>query len=104
MPSLQSLKQRYQEKPFKVLLVNVQEQVETVKQLFEKEQIALQVVFDQDGKVSKNYNISSHPIKFLIDGQGNMIAMGLGYRDWDSEEMNKLVNILILNIGKTPKA
>jgi peroxiredoxin len=104
LPSLQSLKQRYQEKPFKVLLVNVQEQVETVKQLFKKEQIALQVVFDQDGKVSKNYHVSNHPVKFLIDEQGNMMAMGLGYRDWDSEEMNKLVNILILNTGKTPKA
>jgi peroxiredoxin len=104
LPSLQSLKQRYQGKPFKVLLVNVQEQVETVKQLFKKEQIALQVVFDQDGKVSKNYHVSNHPVKFLIDEQGNMMAMGLGYRDWDSEEMNKLVNILIQQAGEIPKA
>ena len=86
------------------MLINVQEQVETVKQLFKKEQIALQVVFDQDGKVSKDYYVSNHPIKFLIDGQGNMIAVGFGYRDWDSEEMNKLVNILIQQAGETPKA
>ena len=86
------------------MLINVQEQVETVKQLFKKEQIALQVVFDQDGKVSKDYYVSNHPIKFLIDGQGNMIAVGFGYRDWDSEEKNKLVNILIQQAGETPKA
>ena len=86
------------------MLINVQEQVETVKQLFKKEQIALQVVFDQDGKVSKNYHVSHHPVKFLIDEQGNMMAMGLGYRDWDSEEMNKLVNILIQQAGEIPKA
>ena len=104
MPSLQSLKQRYQGKPFNVLLVNVQEQTETVKQLFEKEQIALQVVLDQDGKVSQNYHVSSHPVKFLIDGQGNIIAMGLGYRDWDSEDINKLVNLLLQNAAETQKA
>ena len=104
MPSLQSLKQKYQEKPFKVLLVNVQEQMETVRQLFEGENVSLQVVLDQDGKVSKNYHVSSHPVKFLIDRQGNLMAMGLGYRNWDSEEMNKLVNILIENTEKTPQA
>jgi hypothetical protein len=101
LPSLQNLKQRYQEKPFKVLLVNVQEQMETVRQLFEGEHVSLQVVLDQDGQVSKNYHVSSHPVKFLIDRQGNLMAMGLGYRNWDSEEMNKLVNILIENTEKS---
>ena len=104
MPSLQSLKQKYQEKPFKVLLVNVQEQMETVRQLFEGEHVSLQVVLDQDGKVSKNYHVSSHPVKFLIDRQGNLMAMGLGYKNWDSEEMNKLVNILIQKPGEKPQA
>lgn len=104
MPSLQNLKQRYQDKPFKVLLVNVQEQTETVKQLFKKEQIALQVVFDLDGRVSQNFHVSSHPVKFLIDGHGNIMAMGLGYRDWDSKEIYQLVNVLIQNAKDRPKA
>jgi hypothetical protein len=32
------------------------------------------------------------------------MATGLGYRDWDSEEMNELVKALIQNAGTTPKA
>jgi AhpC/TSA family len=95
LPSLLSLKKRYQDKPFKVLLINVQEQRETVRQFFATEQLPLQVLLDQDGKVSRSFHVSSHPIKFLIDGKGNMIAMGLGYMAWDSEEINQLVNILI---------
>ncbi len=85
-------------------MVNVQEPQETVKNFFEKENISLQVVFDRFGKVSAQYGVRSHPVKFLIDGQGKLMATGLGYRDWDSEEMNKLVNILIQKTGESPKA
>ena len=104
MPSLENLKQSYQDKPFKVLLVDVQEPKETVKNYFEKENINLQVVLDRFGKVSAQYGVRSHPVKFLIDGQGKLMATGLGYRNWDSEEMNKLVNILIQKTGESPQA
>ena len=77
---------------------------ETVKNLFEKENVSLKVVFDLFGKVSNQYNVRSHPIKFLIDGQGKLLATGLGFREWNSEEMNKLVNILIQQAGEIPKA
>ena len=77
---------------------------ETVKNFFEKENLSLKVVFDKFGKVSAQYNVRSHPIKFLIDGQGKLMATGLGYREWNSEEMNKLVNILIQQGGEIPKA
>ncbi len=95
MPSLENLKQSYQDKPFKVLLVNVMELKNIVKDFWKEENITLPVVLDKFGKVSAQYNVRSHPVKFLIDGQGKLMATGLGYRDWDSEEMNKLVNILV---------
>ena len=95
MPSLENLKQSYQDKPFKVLLVNVMESKNIVKDFWKEEKITLPVVLDKFGKVSAQYNVRSHPVKFLIDGQGKLMATGLGYRDWDSEEMNKLVNILV---------
>jgi cytochrome c biogenesis protein CcmG/thiol:disulfide interchange protein DsbE len=95
LPSLENLKQSYQDKPFKVLLVNVMELKNIVKDFWKEENITLPVVLDKFGKVSAQYNVRSHPVKFLIDGQGKLMATGLGYRDWDSEEMNKLVNILV---------
>jgi len=104
LPSLASLKERYRDKPFKVLLVNVQEQTATVKKFFAGKQVDLEVVLDRDGTVSRDYHVSSHPVKFLIDGQGNLIAMGLGYRDWDSAEIDTLVDILIKNAEETPRA
>ena len=75
-----------------------------VKDFWQQENVTLEVLLDKFGKVSAQYNVRSHPVKFLIDGQGKLMATGLGYRDWDSEEMNKLVNILIQKTGEKPQA
>ena len=80
------------------------ESAETVKTFFMEEDISLHVVFDKFGKVSAQYGVRSHPVKFLIDGQGKLMATGLGYRDWNSEEMKKLVNILIRETAEKPRA
>jgi hypothetical protein len=81
-------------------LISVMEPKNAVKNLWKKESVTLKVLLDRFGKVSTQYNIRSHPIKFLIDSEGKLMATGLGYRDWDSEEMNKLVNALIQNGGE----
>jgi hypothetical protein len=77
---------------------------ETIKNYLKQENLSLRILLDQFGKVSTQYNIRSHPVKFLIDDEGKLVATGLGYRDWDSEEMNKLVNILLQKTGVKPKA
>lgn len=95
LPSLVNLEQSFQGKPFKVLLVNVKESQEIVKNFLKNKDLNLKIVFDKFGIVSAQYGVRSHPVKFLIDGQGKLMAKGLGYRDWNSEEMNKLVRILM---------
>lgn len=102
MPSLQNLKDRYRDESFKVLLVNVREQRSEVAHLFKKAGVDLQVVLDREGAVSRDYHVSNHPIKFLVDRQGHMMAIGYGYRDWDSEELNRLLQILIHNSSEQP--
>ncbi len=77
---------------------------ETIKNYLKQENLSLRILLDEFGKVSTQYNIRSHPVKFLIDNEGKLVATGLGYRDWDSEEMNKLVNILLQKTGAKPKA
>ncbi len=75
-----------------------------INNYLKQENLSLKILLDEFGKVSTQYNIRSHPVKFLIDGEGKLMATGLGYRNWDSEEMNKLVNILIQKPGEKPQA
>lgn len=85
-------------------MVSVMESEDTVRDFFAKENLSLKVVLDRFGKVSKQYGVSGHPVKFLIDSQGRLMATGLGYRDWSSKEMKKLVNILIQGKNEKPQA
>jgi hypothetical protein len=75
-----------------------------IKNYLKQENLNLRILLDEFGKVSTQYNIRSHPVKFLIDCEGKLMATGLGYRNWNSEEMNKLVNILIQKPGEKPQA
>lgn len=34
-------------------------------------------------------------MKFLIDTDGNLIGIALGYREWDTKEMKSLISSLI---------
>jgi hypothetical protein len=100
LPSLENLKKSFQNKPFKVLLISVMESQKTIKSYMKNENLSLDVLLDTFGRVSTHYNVRNHPIKLLIDGEGKLLATGMGYRDWDSAEMNQLVNILT----RKPKA
>ena len=41
------------------------------------------------------YGVSSTPVKFLIDAEGNMIGAAMGYREWNSDEVKSLISGLI---------
>jgi len=100
LPSLQNLKDRYRDEPFKVLLVNVRDQRSEVARLFEKAGVDLQAVLDRQGTVSRDYHVSNHPIKFLINREGDLMAIGFGYRNWDTKEIDRLVSVLIRETGE----
>jgi peroxiredoxin len=95
LPSLENLHQDYKGKPFNVVLISVKESAASVKKLIQGKGYSLKVLLDKKGTVSSQYNILSHPAKFLIDKKGNLIAWALGYREWDSKEMKQVVNLLI---------
>ncbi len=92
---MEKLEQHYQDKPFEILTIDVQEPKEAVEEFIEKEGYSLKVLLDQDGLISSRYNVRSHPMKFLIDEEGYVVGLALGYRDWSSGEMKALVDRLI---------
>ncbi len=52
-------------------------------------------LLDTNGEVSALYGVNSTPTKFLIDTEGNIAGMALGYRKWDTEEIKSLIKLLI---------
>ncbi len=99
MPSIEKLHQRYKGKPFEVLAIDIQEKKDTVLRSVRREGISFTNLLDTTGEVSALYGVQSTPVKFLIDADGNMIGTALGYKDWDNDKMNSLIELLLKTGG-----
>lgn len=95
MPSLENLHLEFKNEPFKLLLIDVKEKKETVQRFIQKKSYSFRNLVDEDGRVSAQYGVRSHPMKFLVNKEGKLIGVARGYREWDTEEMKSLVRLLI---------
>lgn len=91
MPDLVELDKR---DDVRVVLVDVGESVETVKEFMKKKEIALPVVVDESGEIAQKYFISGFPTSVFIDKDGILKGGVVGYRAMDDmieviEDMNK---------------
>ncbi len=93
MPLLDSLQEEYADE-LALLAVNLQEPSNIVDDYIREQNISSTVLLDQDGKVGQLYQTYSIPMQVLIDKQGILRFIQLGYspimRDKLRAEINKL--------------
>ena len=86
MPSLVKLYEEFKNSGFVVLAIDIGEQRETVKNYVEKAKLNFSVLLDTSGKVARDYGVRAHPVHYLINGQGELIGVVRGARNWASED------------------
>ncbi len=79
------------------MAIDVGEEKETVREFFKNQEVSFKNLLDTDAKVSRSYGVRSHPMKFLINSEGELIGVAGGYREWDTDEMKALIERLINN-------
>ncbi len=79
MPLLDALYQRYQPMGFTILGVNVDENVDDAQRLLKEIPVSFPVLFDSDNKVADLYELVAMPSTVLVDRDGNMRFVHLGY-------------------------
>ena len=67
-----------------VLAVNIQESPSTVSAWAREKQVAIPILLDADGGVTRQYGVIATPTAFLIDRQGRLVGRVVGPRDWSS--------------------
>ena len=77
------------------MAIDVGEKKETVLNFVEARDLSFTFLLDEDTQVSAQYSVRSHPMKYLIDKNGNLIGIFYGYREWDSAEMKSLIELLL---------
>ncbi len=75
--------------------VDIRETRETVKNYIEEQGVSFTNLLDEKGYVSELYSVRSHPTKFLIGNKGDLLGFAPGYREWDTDEVKALIDLLM---------
>jgi len=78
-----------------ILAISFKEPEDLVKDFQKEFKLSFPVLFDTQGNVSEKYEITGHPVTFLIDRKGFLVGKVLGERDWFSPEAKVLVTDLL---------
>ena len=95
MPSLVKLYDEFKNSNFVVLAIDIQEKREVVKEYVEQEKLPFPVLMDFSGQVAFSYGVRAHPMHYLINREGELVASILGPRDWASNETRNLIRFLL---------
>ena len=97
MPSLESLSRQFKGSPFAVVAIDLQEKSSTVKKHVRDNGLTYMNLMDEQGKVAAQFGVSSTPMKFLINAEGNMAGAAVGYKEWDTPEIRALIERMMDN-------
>jgi len=87
MPSMQVLYDELSDEGLEIVAVNVLEAEDIVAEFVEEHGFTYPVLLDRDGRVSLRYSVRAFPTSYVIDRNGNVIAVRPGFHDWASPEM-----------------
>jgi len=80
MPLLDELHQRYKSLGFTVLGVNVEEDSSQARKLLQDLPVSFPVLFDDQSRVSRQYDVVAMPSTVLVDRNGQLRYLHQGYK------------------------
>lgn len=95
MPILDRLHQRYEDTGFAVLGVNVEGSEGPARQLLDKVPVTFPVLIDENQRVSELYRLKAMPSTIVVDRDGVVRYVHLGYRPGDEAKYVEMVKQLI---------
>ena len=94
MPSMEKLHQKFKDKDFSMVGINLQEADSTVLQYFKEQKLTFTTLLDSTGDVGTAFRIRGIPTTFILDKNGIIIGKVLGPREWDSRDSFALFEYL----------
>ena len=95
MPVLNELYQRYRPLDFTILGVNVEQNSDNARSLLKDVSVSFPILFDNDNKVSKLYHVKGMPSTVLVDRDGNIRYVHMGYQPGTEAEYQSQIRALI---------
>ena len=78
-----------------VLGINMHEARDRVKTYVAKHRLTFPHLLDAEAKVTSMFAVPGTPTTFLIDREGQVLGASVGYRNWASPAVQRLVESLL---------
>jgi DsbE subfamily thiol:disulfide oxidoreductase len=95
MPAMERLYQRYKDRGFVILGVNIQDDKKSALSFVKELKITFPIAFDPNGEVGLLYGAWGLPATYLIDAKGIALARAWGPADWYSPGARELIEKLL---------
>lgn len=97
LPTFTALQQDYGDYGFRVVAINVDENIQDAKNFLHKLSVNYTVLADSTGNTPTSFNLKTMPSSFLIDRDGTVRYIHQGYRAGDDDhirgEIEKLIQV-----------
>lgn len=88
LPVLDGVAKKYADRGVTIYAVNVQESEKVAARFMEEQKLSLPVALDSDGSVSETYQVSGIPQTVVIDGDGTIRAVHVGFSPTLAEDIS----------------
>ena len=95
MPVLDELYRHYRSLDFTILGVNVEQNSDDAKSLLKDVPVTFPILFDTENKISKLYDVKGMPSTILVDRDGNIRYVHMGYQAGAEAEYQTQIRALI---------
>ena len=95
MPAMERLYQRYKDRGFVILGVNIKDDKKSAIAFVKELKITFPIGFDPNGEVGLLYGAWGLPATYLIDTKGIALARAWGPADWFSPGARELIEALL---------
>jgi peroxiredoxin len=92
LPSISEIAAAYKDKGVVVFALNQQEEADAVKKFLEAKKLALTVAMDAKGEAAKLFQVSGIPQTVIIDKEGKIAAVHVGYSPGLKEALTKEID------------
>jgi len=94
-PWMNDMHSRYSGKDFSIVAVNLDSSRSDALKFLKNLPAKFDIAYDPDGKVASKYKLKVMPSSYLIDKNGALVLAHKGYREDDSNEIEKKIQKLI---------
>ncbi len=95
MPLLDAIYQKYNRLGVELLGINVEEDASGAQEYLNETPVTFPILFDPDGRVSKQYQVKAMPSTILVDRHGNVRHIHYGYKPGYENDYQDQIRALV---------